>query len=240
MRVRLRRPGCARSSVLLPSVRSAGPRDARHSDGCHGAGPGQDCAAERFRACGTAARQSTPRPRSPQMRATDPACGPPSPGRRRTSGGRAVGRPAAGVSLGRFVAHSCTTRARYANDPDRSRRAPAGHLDRRQGVDDPEARGVRPRGGQAGRPVHALPGAVLRALLLPGPGPPVLRLHRAHPGRPDDEADAGPRQADRHGPRRPDVRGGRARQRASTTTPPRSSTPTGRTSASTARRTSRT
>ena len=66
-----------------------------------------------------------------------------------------------------------------------------------------------PRGRQAGRPVHPVPGAVLRPVLLPGPGRPVLQLHRADPGRPDDEADAGPRQADRHGPRRPDVRGGR-------------------------------
>ena len=42
---------------------------------------------------------------------------------------------------------------------------------------------ARPRGGQAGRPGHALPGAVLRALLLPGAGARVLRLHRAHPRR---------------------------------------------------------
>ena len=61
---------------------------------------------------------------------------------------------------------------------------------------------ARPRGGQAGRPADALPGALLRPLLLPGPGRPVLQLHRAHPGRSDDQADAGPRQADRHGPRR--------------------------------------
>ena len=115
-----------------------------------------------------------------------------------------------------------------------------GHLDRRQGIDDPEARGLRPRGGEAGRPGDALPGAVLRAVLLPGPGRPVLQLHRAHPGRPDDEADAGPRQADRDGPHRADVRGGRDGLRASTTTPRPSSTPTGRTSASTARPTSRT
>ena len=119
-------------------------------------------------------------------------------------------------------------------------RARPGDLDRRQGIDDPEARGLRPRGRQAGRPVHPLPGAVLRAVLLPGPGRPVLQLHRADPGRPDHQADAGPRQADRHGRRRADVRGGRARPRASTTTPRPSSTPTARTSASTARRTSRT
>ena len=99
---------------------------------------------------------------------------------------------------------------------------------------------LRPRGGQAGRPVHPVPGAVLRAVLLPGAGRPVLQLHRADPRRPDDQADAGPRQADRHGRRRPDVRGGRARPRASTTTPPPSSTPTARTWASTARPTSRT
>ena len=65
-------------------------------------------------------------------------------------------------------------------------------------------------------------------------------LHRADPGRADHEADAGPRQADRHGRGRADVRGGRARRRASTTTPRRSSTPTASTSASTARPTSRT
>ena len=56
--------------------------------------------------------------------------------------------------------------------------------------------------------------------------PQYYSLHGADPGRPDDQADAGPRQADRHGPRRADVRGGRDRRRASTTTPPRSSTPT--------------
>ena len=80
------------------------------------------------------------------------------------------------------------------NDPCRAR---PGQLDRRQGIDDPEARGAGPRGGQAGRPDHPVPGALLRALLLPGPGRPVLQLHRAHPRRPDDEADAGPREADR-------------------------------------------
>ena len=58
--------------------------------------------------------------------------------------------------------------------------------------------------------------------------PQVLLVHGAHPGRPDDEADAGPREADRDGPRRPDVRGGRARSTGSTTTRPRSSTRTGR------------
>ena len=56
---------------------------------------------------------------------------------------------------------------------------------------------ARPRGRQAGRPVHALPGALLRALLLPGAGPQVLQLHRAHPGR------ARPRSACRTWPRRP-------------------------------------
>ena len=103
--------------------------------------------------------------------------------------------------------------------PYRPRRAAAGNLDRRQGVDDPEARGLRPRGGQAGRPGDALPGAVLRPLLLPGAGEAVLQLHRADPGRSDHEADAGPRQADRHGPRGADVRGG-LRPPGSTTTPP--------------------
>ena len=42
-----------------------------------------------------------------------------------------------------------------------------------------------------GAQVILLPGALLRALLLPGPGRRVLRLHRAHPRRPDDEAHAG-------------------------------------------------
>src|SRR5439155_23740117 len=61
---------------------------------------------------------------------------------------------------------------------DREGRAATGDLDRGQGVDDPEAR--KGRGGcrQAGRPGDALPGALLRALLLPGPGSPVLRVHR--------------------------------------------------------------
>src|SRR5262245_30365498 len=83
--------------------------------------------------------------------------------------------------------------------PHRPRRAAAGHLDRRQGVDDPEARAGRPRGLEAGRPGDALPGAVLRALLLPGPGPAVLQLHGADPRRADHQADAGPREADRDG-----------------------------------------
>src|SRR5438046_257973 len=37
-----------------------------------------------------------------------------------------------------------------ADAEERSRSPAAGNLDRRQGVDDPEARGGRPRGGQAG------------------------------------------------------------------------------------------
>ena len=43
--------------------------------------------------------------------------------------------------------------------------------------------------------------------------PRVLQLHRAHPGRPDHEADAGAGEGDRHGPHRADVRGGRADDR---------------------------
>ena len=61
-----------------------------------------------------------------------------------------------------------------------------------------------------GREGHVLPGALLRPLLLPGPGPAVLLVHRAHPRRPDHEADAGAGQGDRDGPHRADVRGGRA------------------------------
>ena len=130
--------------------------------------------------------------------------------------------------------------ARCPDAPNRPRRAGPGHLDRRQGIDDPEARGLRARGGQAGRPGHAVPGAVLRAVLLPGPGRPVLQLHGA-------TSPTGRRRSGcRTSPSRPAWSSSRRctrrtrRPRASTTTPPRSSTPTGRTSASTARRTSRT
>ena len=56
----------------------------------------------------------------------------------------------------------------------------------------------------------------------------VLRLHRAHPRRPDDEADAGPREADRDGPRRARCTRRTRRVAGSTTTPPPSSTPTAR------------
>src|SRR3954470_20820315 len=103
--------------------------------------------------------------------------------------------------------HRCTLSAFDLPDPPergdarhgpiRPRRARPGELDRRQGIDDPEARGTRPRGGETGRAVHPVPGAVLRTVFLPGPGRPVLLLHRADPRRPDDQAHAGPRQADR-------------------------------------------
>ena len=43
-------------------------------------------------------------------------------------------------------------------------------VDGRQGDDDQGPRGVRPRGGRPGREGHLLPGAVLRAVLLPGAG----------------------------------------------------------------------
>ena len=148
---------------------------------------------------------------------------------------------AAGGGVPSPLQHATTRPKREADHAaNRPRGARPGQLDRRQGIDDPEARGARARGGQAGRPGDPVPGALLRPVLLPGPGRPVLQLHRADPRRPDDQADAGPRQADRHGRRRPDVRGGRSRRPASTTTPRPSSTPTGRTSASTARPTSRT
>ena len=58
-----------------------------------------------------------------------------------------------------------------------------------------------------GRPGHLLPGAVLRAVLLPGPGHRVLRLHRADPRRPDDAALPVRRQGARHGDGAADVRG---------------------------------
>ena len=50
-------------------------------------------------------------------------------------------------------------------------------------------------------------GAVLRAVLLPGAGRRLLRLHRGDPGRADDQADAGPRPAAPHRDHRADVRG---------------------------------
>ncbi len=136
-----------------------------------------------------------------------------SPARRVAHGSARTRRPRSRCTLSPLRPHARPDGGHARYGPNRPWRARPGDLDRRQGIDDPEARGLRPRGGQAGRPVHPLPGAVLRALLLPGPGRPVLQLHRAHPGRPDHQADAGPRQADRHGHRRPDVRGGRQGQR---------------------------
>ena len=66
--------------------------------------------------------------------------------------------------------------------------AAADRLDGRQGVHDRQARGGGTRGIGPGSAGHLLPGAVLRALLLPGAGGAVLRVHRGHPGRPDHAA----------------------------------------------------
>src|SRR5690606_40336901 len=90
---------------------------------------------------------------------------------------------------------------------DPCRRLPD-RLDRRQGVDDPGPPAGRPRRRRPGRVRAVLPGAVLRALLLPGPGPRVLRVRRAHPRRPDRQALPGPRQGTRPRLRPAHVRGG--------------------------------
>src|SRR3954447_24511025 len=55
-------------------------------------------------------------------------------------------------------------------------------VDGRQGVDDPGTRAGGPGRGRAGCSGPVLPGAVLRALLLPGPGQGVLRVRRADSG----------------------------------------------------------
>ena len=52
---------------------------------------------------------------------------------------------------------------------------------------DQGARGVRAGGGRAGRQGDLLPGAVLRAVLLPGAGREVLRVRRVG-ARPDGRA----------------------------------------------------
>ena len=44
------------------------------------------------------------------------------------------------------------TLRRVSDGPNRPRRAAPGRVDRRQGIDDPEAREVRPRGGQSRAP----------------------------------------------------------------------------------------
>ncbi len=47
---------------------------------------------------------------------------------------------------------AAVTTPEVSDAANRPRRAPAGDLDRRQGVDDPEARGLRPRGGEGRAP----------------------------------------------------------------------------------------
>src|SRR3954468_22707616 len=83
-------------------------------------------------------------------------------------------------------------------------------VDGRQGVDDPGARAGGPRRRRAGRPRPLLPGAVLRALLLPGPGQGVLRVRRADPRRAGRQALPGAREGAGHRPDPADVRGGAA------------------------------
>ena len=89
----------------------------------------------------------------------------------------------------------------------RESRLAADRLVGRQGIDDRQARGGGPRGRRPGSTGDVLPGAVLRAVLLPGAGHRVLRLHRADPRRSDDAAVPVGRQGARHGDRAADVRG---------------------------------
>ena len=81
-------------------------------------------------------------------------------------------------------------------------------VDRRQGLDDRPPRRLRAPGRVARRAGHVLPGAVLRPLLLPGPGRGVLRLRRAGARRADHPGDDGARPGARDGARRPDLRAG--------------------------------
>src|ERR1700722_17185813 len=86
---------------------------------------------------------------------------------------------------------------------------PAG-VGRGQGLDD-RGRGRAYRDRRVGRRAGRLPaGAVLRAVLLPGPGRRLLRLHRGDPGRADDQGHAGIGPAAPHRDHRADVRGGAA------------------------------
>ena len=86
---------------------------------------------------------------------------------------------------------------------------PAG-VGRGQGFDD-RGRGRAYRDRRVRRGAGRLPaGAVLRAVLLPGAGRRLLRLHRGDPGRADDQADAGSGPAAPHRDHRADVRGGAA------------------------------
>ena len=101
---------------------------------------------------------------------------------------------------GRFPRPGRTGRG-VAHAHDGARRAGPNDLDRRQGKHDQGARGVRAGGGRAGRQGGLLPGAVLRAVLLPGAGREVLRLRRVRAGS-DGRAvrGAGPRARPGDGP----------------------------------------
>ena len=81
-------------------------------------------------------------------------------------------------------------------------------VDRRQGLDDRPPRRLRAPGRVARRAGDVLPGAVLRPVLLPGPGRGVLRLRRTGARRADHPGDDGARPGARDGARRPGLRAG--------------------------------
>ena len=111
--------------------------------------------------------------------------------------------------LPRLLTHLATGGPDEHSDSCRS--LPDG-LDGRQGVHDPGTRAGGPRRGRTGCSSPVLPGAVLRTVLLPGPGQGVLRVRRGDPGRPDRQALPGAGQGTRHRPGPADVRGGAARR----------------------------
>ena len=89
---------------------------------------------------------------------------------------------------------------------DREGRAAADGLGRNPGSHDRQARGGGARGRGRRRAGDVLPGAVLRAVLLPGAGPAVLQLHGADPRRADHEAVPERGEGARDGPGPADVR----------------------------------
>ena len=108
------------------------------------------------------------------------------------------------AGFGGTCRHPTTHGGRHAEDCQS--RPAADRLGRRQGIDDRQARGGGTRRRRRGCRGHLLSGAVLRAVLLPGAGHQVLRLHRADPRRPDHAALPVRRQGARHGDGPADVR----------------------------------
>ncbi len=105
------------------------------------------------------------------------------------------------------IVHIRVCRYSPGHGDHRESRLVADRLVGRQGIDDRQARGRGPGGRRSGGTGDVLPGAVLRAVLLPGAGHRVLRVHRADPRRTDHAAVPVGGQGARHGARAAGVRG---------------------------------